>query len=58
MAGNAKMLCQNATYFMAWNYVKNKARKGGRKDGRAARELIGDDKSPVRYFVIGIVDEI
>jgi ethanolamine utilization protein EutN len=26
-------------------------------DGRAARELIGDDKSPVRFFVIGIVDE-
>jgi ethanolamine utilization protein EutN len=26
-------------------------------DGKAARELIGDDKSPVRYFVIGIVDE-
>jgi microcompartment protein CcmK/EutM len=27
-------------------------------DGRAARELIGDDKSPVRFFVIGIVDEV
>ena len=26
-------------------------------DGKAARELIGNDKSPVRYFVIGIVDE-
>lgn len=26
-------------------------------DGKAARELIGDDKSPVRFFVIGIVDE-
>ena len=26
-------------------------------DGRAARELIGDDKSPVRYFVIAISDE-
>ena len=26
-------------------------------DGKAARELIGDEKSPVRYFVIGIVDE-
>ncbi len=26
-------------------------------DGRAARELMGDDKSPVRWFVIGIVDE-
>jgi ethanolamine utilization protein EutN len=25
-------------------------------DGKAARELIGDDKSPVRFFVIGIVD--
>jgi ethanolamine utilization protein EutN len=27
-------------------------------DGKGARELIGDDKSPVRWFVIGIVDEI
>ena len=26
-------------------------------DGKAAREYVGDDKSPVRYFVIGIVDE-
>lgn len=26
-------------------------------DGKAARELIGDEKSPVRYFVIAIVDE-
>jgi ethanolamine utilization protein EutN len=26
-------------------------------DGRGARECIGDDKSPVRYFVAGIVDE-
>ena len=26
-------------------------------DGKAARELIGDDKSPVRFFVIGLVDE-
>jgi microcompartment protein CcmK/EutM len=26
-------------------------------DGKAAREVIGDDKTPVRYFVIGIVDE-
>lgn len=26
-------------------------------DGKAARELIGDPKSPVRWFVIGIVDE-
>jgi ethanolamine utilization protein EutN len=26
-------------------------------DGKAAREMIGDEKSPVRYFVIGIVDE-
>ena len=26
-------------------------------DGKAARELIGDDHSPVRWFVIGIVDE-
>jgi ethanolamine utilization protein EutN len=26
-------------------------------DGKAAREMIGDDKSPVRWFVIGIVDE-
>ncbi|HEY2588497.1 MAG TPA: EutN/CcmL family microcompartment protein [Tepidisphaeraceae bacterium] len=26
-------------------------------DGKAAREVIGDEKTPVRYFVIGIVDE-
>jgi ethanolamine utilization protein EutN len=26
-------------------------------DGKGARELIGDEKSPVRWFVIGIVDE-
>ena len=26
-------------------------------DGRGARDLIGDEKSPVRCFVIGIVDE-
>ncbi len=26
-------------------------------DGRGAREMIGDEKSPVRFYVIGIVDE-
>jgi ethanolamine utilization protein EutN len=26
-------------------------------DGKAARELIGNDKSPVRWFTIAIVDE-
>jgi microcompartment protein CcmK/EutM len=26
-------------------------------DGKAAREMIGDEKTPVRYFVIGVVDE-
>ncbi|MBC7783080.1 MAG: EutN/CcmL family microcompartment protein [Burkholderiales bacterium] len=26
-------------------------------DGKAARDLIGQDKTPVRWFVIGIVDE-
>ena len=26
-------------------------------DGKAARELIGNEKSPARWFVIGIVDE-
>jgi ethanolamine utilization protein EutN len=26
-------------------------------DGKAAREMIGDNKSPVRFFVIGISDE-
>jgi ethanolamine utilization protein EutN len=26
-------------------------------DGKAARELIGNDKTPVRFFVIAIVDD-
>jgi ethanolamine utilization protein EutN len=26
-------------------------------DGRAIRELVGDDKTPLRWFVAGIVDE-
>lgn len=26
-------------------------------DGKAARDVIGDEKTPVRHFVIGIVDE-
>jgi ethanolamine utilization protein EutN len=26
-------------------------------DGRAGRQLVGDEKSPVRWFVVGIVDE-
>ena len=26
-------------------------------DGRAARELVRNEKSPARYFVIGVVDE-
>lgn len=26
-------------------------------DGKGARDLIGNDKSPVRWFVIGIMDE-
>ena len=26
-------------------------------DGKGARELIGDEKTPVRWFVSGIVDE-
>lgn len=26
-------------------------------DGSAARKLVGDDKSPVRWLVMGIVDE-
>jgi len=26
-------------------------------DGKGTRELVGDDKSPVRWSVIGIVDE-
>ena len=25
-------------------------------DGKAARETVGDEKTPVRYWVIGIVD--
>lgn len=25
-------------------------------DGRRAREVVGQDKSPVRYFTVGIVD--
>ncbi|MDB5296253.1 MAG: eutN 1 [Phycisphaerales bacterium] len=25
-------------------------------DGKAARELVGDETSPVRYFVAGLVD--
>ncbi len=27
-------------------------------DGRGARDTVKDEKSPVRYFVIGIADEI
>ena len=27
-------------------------------DGKAARELIGNDKSPVRYFVIALADHV
>lgn len=27
-------------------------------DGKGAREYVGHDKSPVRYFVAGIVDEV
>ena len=27
-------------------------------DGKAARELIGHDKSPVRYFVIALADHL
>ena len=27
-------------------------------DGKGARELIGDEKSPVRWFTIGIVAEV
>ena len=27
-------------------------------DGKGARELIGNEKSPVRWFTIGIVDEV
>ena len=26
-------------------------------DGKAAREMIGDEKSPIRFYVIGLVDE-
>ena len=26
-------------------------------DGRGAREYVGSEKSPVRYFVVGIVEE-
>ena len=26
-------------------------------DGRGVRELVGDEKSPARWFVVGIVDE-
>ena len=26
-------------------------------DGSAARKLVGDDKSPARWVIIGIVDE-
>ena len=26
-------------------------------DGKGAREYVGDPKSPVRWFVVGIVDE-
>jgi len=26
-------------------------------DGKAAREYVNDEKSPVRYFVIAVVDE-
>lgn len=26
-------------------------------DGRAARDVIKDDKSPIRYFVIALVDD-
>ena len=26
-------------------------------DGKGARELIGDEKTPARWFIIGIVDE-
>jgi ethanolamine utilization protein EutN len=27
-------------------------------DGKGARELIGDEHSPVRWFIIGLVDEV
>lgn len=26
-------------------------------DGKGARELVGNDKTPVRWYVVGIVDE-
>ena len=26
-------------------------------DGKAARDVVGDEKTPVRFFVIGLVDE-
>ena len=26
-------------------------------DGSAARQMVGDDKSPVRWMIVGIVDE-
>jgi ethanolamine utilization protein EutN len=26
-------------------------------DGKAARELVGDEKSPIRHFVIAVADE-
>jgi ethanolamine utilization protein EutN len=26
-------------------------------DGKGARELVGNEKSPVRWYVVGIVDE-
>ena len=26
-------------------------------DGRGVRELVGDEKTPARWFVVGIVDE-
>lgn len=27
-------------------------------DGKGAREFVGHEKSPVRYFVVGIVDQV
>jgi microcompartment protein CcmK/EutM len=26
-------------------------------DGKAARDVVGDEKTPVRFFVIGLVDD-
>jgi ethanolamine utilization protein EutN len=26
-------------------------------DGKGVRELVGDDKSPARWYVVGVVDE-